>query len=352
MHAGPAILRRHRVEESNVELLASLRTNIVASQEAVLEAGWTAAAATNGASAPATNGAPPRPPLATWTTAREDGAIYLPSVDWSQSGVAEERSQYDITVKLFFLPHVSPARRCQHMKEAVELVLKELHVPSIDLLILAFPNVAFSVKDEADYKPSRGGCDGNGNGNGSASASANGSANGSRPPPPPSSRDEAGDVEDIGTMVKTWWTAEKLHAQGVVAKLGVADFSSRRLDEFLKHTRVRPSVNQINVRDCCTVPRSLIAFAKKERVELLTHNDCVNILPADALRRLLGEGRDGVGILAGAGAGASKNGNGGGGDLAGKVEPQWVVKYTAVVKNRGVVENKGYFTAADVEDVV
>ena len=36
------------------------------------------------------------------------------------------------------------------------------------------------------------------------------------------------------------------------------------------------------------------------------------------------------------------------GKLRGEVEPQWVVKYTAVVKDRGVVENKGYFAVAEL----
>jgi glutamate--cysteine ligase regulatory subunit len=36
--------------------------------------------------------------------------------------------------------------------------------------------------------------------------------------------------------------------------------------------------------------------------------------------------------------------------LKGDVEPQWVVKYTAVVKDRGVVENKGYFAVAELKD--
>jgi glutamate--cysteine ligase regulatory subunit len=35
-------------------------------------------------------------------------------------------------------------------------------------------------------------------------------------------------------------------------------------------------------------------------------------------------------------------------DLQGEIEPQWVVKYTAVVKDRGVIENKGYFALAEV----
>jgi glutamate--cysteine ligase regulatory subunit len=36
--------------------------------------------------------------------------------------------------------------------------------------------------------------------------------------------------------------------------------------------------------------------------------------------------------------------------LQGDVAPQWVVKYTAVVKDRGVVENKGYFAVAELRE--
>ena len=43
-------------------------------------------------------------------------------------------------------------------------------------------------------------------------------------------------------------------------------------------------------------------------------------------------------------------GNGNDEGLRGDVEPQWVVKYTAVVKDRGVVESKGYFAVAELRD--
>ena len=36
--------------------------------------------------------------------------------------------------------------------------------------------------------------------------------------------------------------------------------------------------------------------------------------------------------------------------LRGEVQPLWVVRYTAVVRNRGVVENKGYFAVAELSD--
>lgn len=145
--------------------------------------------------------------------------------------------------------------------------------------------------------------------------------------------------EDISTIVTAWQTLERLQGEGLVSKLGIAEFSSTRLEKFLPQTRVRPSVNQINVRDCCVVPKPLILYAKKEGVELLTHNDCTNVLPRGTLREILGDGQKGAGVL--------KDGEDG---LKGDVEPQWVVKYTAVVKDRGVVESKGYFAVAELRE--
>jgi glutamate--cysteine ligase regulatory subunit len=122
----------------------------------------------------------------------------------------------------------------------------------------------------------------------------------------------------------------------------LAEFGSERLKKFLPRTKVRPSVDQINVRDCCVVPRSLILYAKQEKIELLTHNDCTNILPPGTVRELLGSGENGAGVLAGPEEGSQ--------GLKGEVEPQWVVKYTAVVRDRGVIENKGYFAMAELRD--
>lgn len=149
--------------------------------------------------------------------------------------------------------------------------------------------------------------------------------------------------EDIDSMITTWKTLEKLHDEKLVSKLGISEFGCARLSKFLLQTRVRPSVDQINVRDCCVVPKPLILYAKKEGIELLTHNDCTNVLPRGTLREILGSSDKGVGVLGG------EEGEGGEG-LMGDVEPQWVVKYTAVVKDRGVVESKGYFAVAELRE--
>ena len=148
-------------------------------------------------------------------------------------------------------------------------------------------------------------------------------------------------------MISTWQELEALHDEGLVKQLGLAEFGSSRLKAFLPHTRIRPSVDQINVRDCCVVPKSLILYAKEQGIQLLTHNDCTNILPKGTIREILGEGEKGFGVLAG---GGSSEKDAPRGFLKGEVEPQWVVKYTAVITDRGVIENKGYFAMAEMRE--
>jgi glutamate--cysteine ligase regulatory subunit len=287
-----SVIRHPLTQKSNVELINSLRSNFLAAQQGDHNA-------QNGS----TNGHSHARP--SWTHQDED-TLYIPAIDFSQPGLAEERDQYDITVKLFYLPGIPASRRCAHTREAIDLVLKELHVKSIDLLIVSFPGILFDADDDSEEEDNT----------------------------------SNGEPDDFDSMVQTWRVLESLHEQGMIAQLGVAEFGCDRLARFLPHTQVKPSVDQINLKDCCVVPKSLILYAKQEQIQLLTHNDCHDILPVGTTRELLGPAEKSAGILA-----SSPDANDG---IQGDVEPQWVVKYTAVVKDRGVVENKGYFALADV----
>jgi len=287
MNGSTSIARRPMFEKSNTELTSSLRANFHASQQAHEEqeqqdkdGGYN---------------------QSSWTQTVEK-TLYIPRMD-SAAGLAEERAQYDITVKLFFLPSAEVSRRSSQTEEAITLVLKELDTPSIDLLIVSFPGITFDADDDEYEGPN------------SASTETN----------------------DLEEQVQTWRALERLQISGVVRQIGLAEFGSERLQKFLPRTKVRPSVDQINVRDCCVVPKSLILYAKQEKIELLTHNDCTNILPKGTTRELLGPG---------VGAGVLSDGISDG--LKSEVEPQWVVKYTAVVRDRGVIENKGYFALAEI----
>lgn len=299
MSSGPPITRRPASEKSNVELINSLRSNIEASILAFKELLTDGSEDSTHTQEPCINSK--KVPYSDWT-ARKDGILYVPAIDFSQSGLMEERSEYNITVKLFFLPGTSLSKRHKYAQEAVGLVLQELHVPSIDLLIASFPGVSFDADDEQEQDA----------------------------------------ADDIGSMVEAWRALEQLHADGLVLQIGVSEFGSERLAKFLPSTIIRPSVDQINVRDCCVVPKSLILYAKEQNIELLTHNDCTNILPRGTVREVLGSGGKGAAVLVGPDACSD--------GLKGEIEPQWVVKYTAVVRDRGVIENKGYFAAAELYD--
>ncbi|KAG2019383.1 hypothetical protein GB937_005297 [Aspergillus fischeri] len=289
---GSSVIRHPGTTKSNVELINSLRANFQAAQQL--------------AAADETETKPTERYKA-WTSMQDD-ALYIPAIDFSQNGLAEERSQYDITVKLFYLPGIPVSRRCAHTRQAIDLVLKELHVDSIDLLIVSFPGILFDAEDDSEEEVS--------------------------------SDDGSEEPDDFDSIIQSWRTLEGLHEKGMIAQLGVAEFGSDRLARFLPHTKVKPSVDQINLKDCCVVPKSLILYAKQENIQLLTHNDCNDILPVGTTRELLGPGEKGAGILA-----SAPDADDG---IKGDVEPQWVVKYTVVVKDRGVVENKGYFALADV----
>jgi glutamate--cysteine ligase regulatory subunit len=304
MTGGPSIIRKPGADRSNLELTNSLRSNFLAAQQDYSPP-LSATNGNNGRNSYDEDKSSHRPPSSVWTT-RDGADYYIPTIDWSLSGLAEERSQYDITVKLFYLPGASVKARPKYTKDAIQLVLKELGVQSIDLLIVSFPGMSFDgdCEWEADKKNSA----------------------------------QGNDEEEI----ESWPALEELHNQGTVKRLGIAEFGSEKLARFLTRVKVRPQVDQVNVKDCCNVPPPLLKLAKIEQIELLTHNDCTDILPSGTLRELLGQGVRGAGVLS-----ESKRGIDG---MRGDLTPEWVVKYTAVVRDRGVIENKGYFAAADLKE--
>lgn len=295
---GPSIIRKSGTYRSNLEFTNSLRTNFLAAQQDY------AAALPNGngdTSHSQQNGHSSRPAPEVWTE-REGSTLYVPRIDWASAGLQEDRAQYEITVKLFFLPTAPPEKRIDYIKEALRLVTKELGISDVDLLIVSFPGVFFEgdCEYEADRKNATMGND----------------------------EEEA----------STWGLLENLHQQGQISRLGIAEFGTEKLGRFLEKVKVPPAVDQINIKNCCNVPPPLTKLAKEKGIELLTHHDSTDILPSGTLRELLGQGPQGAGVL------ADDDSSSG---LKGEITPEWVVKYTAFVKNRGVIENKGYFASAE-----
>lgn len=341
MQGGPSIIRKPGAYRSNLELTNSLRSNFLAAKQefASSTTSSTSLASSspssssspapkdttangNGATSPAVNGGgiPATPttktptPLSLWTS-RADGdenTLYIPRIDWaSVPGLQEDPAQYDITVKIFFLPTSPVAQRAAYARAALSLVRRELRVASVSLLIVSFPGMSFDgdCEWEADKHNATQGDD---------------------------------DAERA-----TWRDAvEPLYREGLVRRLGVAEFGSGKLARFLEGVDdggVKPEVDQINIKNCCNVPPPLVKLAKERGIELYVHSDCTDVLPEGTLRELLGQGVRGAGVLADPAEGVDEG-------LRGELTPQWVVKYTAVVRDRGVIENKGYFAGAGLAE--
>lgn len=304
---GPSIIRKNGTSRSNLELTSSLRSNFAAAKEEYAHLSVDGANGHGNGHTKSNGSTPTRTPLSVWTEQQGD-VLYIPRVYWEFAGLQEEPSRYEVTVKLFFLASgsvSSPSAREQHARQALSLVLKELRIPKVDLLVVSFPGMSFDgdCEWEADKQNAQ----------------------------------QGEDEEEAAT----WPALERLQREGLVKNLGIAEYGSEKLARLLKRVEVKPTVDQINIKNCCNVPPPLVALAKEHGIELLVHNDSTDVLPKGTLRELLGQGPKGAGVLADGDATAG---------LKGELTPQWVVKYTAVVRDRGVIENMGYFAGAELEE--
>lgn len=321
MTSGPSIIRKSGGNNrSNLELVNSLRDNFseakrdYATANANANGNGNGTGSVNGANGVngITNGngngirsgtSTPPTPVEVWTEG--DGKVlYIPRINWQAAGLRDERNQYEITVKIFLLPGTSVNQREQYIRDALALASKELGIQTIDLLVASFPGISFegTCEWEADKKNAHQG--------------------------------------NLDEELATWQIFENLHNQGVVKRLGVSEFGSEKLSAFIKRASIPPAVDQINLHDCCNVPPPLKQLAEVHGIELNVHRDCTDILPPGTLRELLGSGIRGANVLADA--------ENGGVGLQGNIVPQWVARYMAFVRDRGVIENKGYFAGAEL----
>ncbi|KAI9246956.1 hypothetical protein BDA99DRAFT_565371 [Phascolomyces articulosus] len=129
-----------------------------------------------------------------------------------------------------------------------------------------------------------------------------------------------------GQVSSAWQQLETLHQQNILSKLGVVDFSHEQLESILSDPsiRVKPSINQINVDQCCTMPSAMIDLAKHHHIELLHNGDRADILDTESLSILLRKH-----------------------NIRATVAPQFVIKYHVFVKCRSVVSDKGYVVVGD-----
>ncbi|KAF8941367.1 hypothetical protein EDD21DRAFT_391915 [Dissophora ornata] len=212
-----------------------------------------------------------------------------------------DRSLYEITVKMFYLSSPSQtgstgaSLSVEQLNVAIADVEAALRIPEtkLDHFILALPNQAFDENgmDESEV--------------------------------------EAFTQEIQTAVLPVWQKLSELRQAGKIGRLGVAEFSKQQL-EILKRISneaelVAPEVNQVNLQDCCVLPKDLISYAKEEGIELLTHGDATNILPEDTFAALL---KPHLPVA------------------ATSLTPNFVLKYSAFITCRGLITKKGYIVDA------
>lgn len=139
----------------------------------------------------------------------------------------------------------------------------------------------------------------------------------------PDSLEDALEGDDV---LLVWSALEELVEDGMILSLGVSDMSVQQLESLCSYVKVKPSIDQISSTTCCAIPEDLKAFASENDVQLLMHSDRKEILPAEDLREVLAQ------------TSHEKDGA--------DWKPNWVVRYSSLVKGRGVIKSKGYMLKA------
>ncbi|KAF8980882.1 serine/threonine protein kinase [Entomortierella lignicola] len=227
------------------------------------------------------------------SSAQIDGSHITVADQQSLGPLKDDRSKYDITAKIFFL---SPAGATTPISvDQLDLAVQNLGVAlsssdvTIDHFILSIPNQTFD-ENELDEEEL------------SAFTS---------------------NLQEL--YLPVWERLSELRKSGKIARLGVAEFSKQQL-EILKAAAVAkgvavPEINQVNLHDCCVLPKDLIEYTKAEGIELLTHGDSTNILPKSTLASLL---QPHLPV-------ASDS----------TLTPNFVLKYSVLLSGRGLIEKKG-----------
>uniref|UniRef100_A0A673KBC3 Glutamate--cysteine ligase regulatory subunit n=1 Tax=Sinocyclocheilus rhinocerous TaxID=307959 RepID=A0A673KBC3_9TELE len=141
------------------------------------------------------------------------------------------------------------------------------------------------------------------------------------PPPLPE-----GEAQTLTHLQPLWEELESLVQSQKIAAIGTSDLDKTLLEQLYNWAQVKPSSNQVNLASCCVMPPDLTAFAKEFDIQLLTHNDPKELISAAGFQEAV--------------QGSSK-------DL--QVDDwrlEWVLRYSIIVKSRGIIKAKGYIVHA------
>lgn len=136
-----------------------------------------------------------------------------------------------------------------------------------------------------------------------------------------------GECRSLEELQPPWEEMEALVQEKKVSSIGVSDLDHQLLEALCLKAQVQPSSCQVNLASCCVIPPDLTTFASENNIQLLTHNDPTDILPLGPFQDALGASVRGPGTAQWA--------------------PRWILRYSAIIKNRGIIKSKGYVVKAE-----
>ncbi|XP_053550013.1 glutamate--cysteine ligase regulatory subunit [Bombina bombina] len=123
-----------------------------------------------------------------------------------------------------------------------------------------------------------------------------------------------------------WRELESLVQDKKVVAIGTSDLDKPVLEQLYLWAQVKPNSNQVNLASCCIMPPDLTAFAKEFDIQLLTHNDPKELLSEESFQEALTEGIQECQAV--------------------EWSPAWFLRYSVIVKTRGIIKSKGYILQA------
>uniref|UniRef100_A0A1B6E8S0 GCS light chain n=1 Tax=Clastoptera arizonana TaxID=38151 RepID=A0A1B6E8S0_9HEMI len=131
--------------------------------------------------------------------------------------------------------------------------------------------------------------------------------------------------ELLKDILELWKILERNVENKKLDRIGISDVDTDLFIDLYKSAKIKPSIVQINLQSCCVVPPALQEFTKANEVQLLTHNDPLDILPGQALSEIFDSN-----------------------NKRKEVRLNWVSRYQVHVICRGVLAIKGYIVSIDL----
>ncbi|XP_077464166.1 glutamate--cysteine ligase regulatory subunit [Stigmatopora argus] len=135
-----------------------------------------------------------------------------------------------------------------------------------------------------------------------------------------------GDEQTLVPLQPAWEELEALVHSQRIAAIGTSDLDKDLLEQLYNWAQVKPSSNQVNLASCCVMPPELTAFAKEFDIQLLTHNDPTELISAATFQEAMREGTQN----------ASTD----------QWKLEWLLRYSIIVKSRGIIKAMGYMFSA------